>query len=132
MKRAWPAFVAVVALFAGAVRADPCRAPVDVVAHGVPSVVVDELRAVAPSLEAQVADALALESCAPIHVDVLPAIEGASTLEPPWSLPAWAAGAAEPGDRRIVVAVTAKGERQDRERILLHELAHVGVHEAGG
>ncbi len=112
--------------------AAPCEAPVRVVGHGVPAGVERDLAAAAPALERKVASALSLTSCAPITVELLPAIEGAADLEPPFLLPAWAAGAAEPGDRRIVVAVTAKGERQDRERILLHELAHLGVREAAG
>ncbi|HEY4220197.1 MAG TPA: hypothetical protein VGO62_02625 [Myxococcota bacterium] len=108
----------------------PCTAPVIVTGHGVPVSVVEDLQSAAPALEAHVHDALALGSCAPIRVELLPAIENADALQPPWQLPEWAAGAAVPEERRIVVAITARKEHQDRERILLHELAHVGVREA--
>lgn len=112
--------------------AGPCRPPVHVVGHGVPAEVVTELSAQAPALFERVAARLDLGSCAAVQVELLPAIEGADRLEPPWRLPAWAAGAAVPAERRIVVAVTAQGQRQERERVLLHELAHVGVREAAG
>jgi hypothetical protein len=126
------AALAAIILAIGAVsaRAEPREVRVDVEGHGVPAAVVDEMRASAPRLEQRVVDVLELGEVEPIHVDLLPAIESAVKLEPPWSLPDWAAGAAEPSERRIVVAVTAKGERQDRERILLHELAHIGVRDA--
>jgi hypothetical protein len=110
----------------------PCRAPVLVEGHGVPAAVVDELSGLAPALQERVAAHLSLTSCAPIRVDLLPAIEGASALDPPWHLPGWAAGAAVPHERRVVLGITADGRRQERERVLLHELAHVGVREAAG
>jgi hypothetical protein len=138
--RAWSAAVtpllfALALLFgaySGAARGEPCRAPVMVEGAGVPPAVLAELRERAPALFERVAAQLALTSCEPVRVDVLPAIEGADALDPPWRLPGWAAGAAVPSERRIVIAVTASGHRQDRERILLHELAHVGVREAAG
>lgn len=132
----FPRILALVAAFVVAapqVRAEgPCRPPVLVEGHGVPAEVVDELAARAPALFEMVAERLDLSSCAPVRVDLLPAIEGANRLEPPWHLPGWAAGAAVPAERRVVVAVTANRQRQDQERVLLHELAHVGVREAAG
>lgn len=112
------------------VRADPCVAPVVVEGHGVPAHVVDEMSALAPSLMARAALRTGASSCAPVQVALLPGIEGAAHLDPPWVLPAWAAGAAVPEERRVVIAITANGRRQDRERILLHELAHVAVRDA--
>ncbi len=125
------AFAAAVLLaFAGPVRADPCVAPVVVEGHGVPAHVVDELATIAPGLMARAAIRTGASSCAPVQVALLPGIEGAAHLDPPWVLPTWAAGAAVPEERRVVIAITANGRRQDRERILLHELAHVAVRDA--
>jgi hypothetical protein len=59
-------------------------------------------------------------------------MEDAKTIEPGWALPTWAAGAADPHERRIVVGVTAAHQRQDRERVLLHELTHVAIRSAAG
>jgi hypothetical protein len=134
MRSLFAALVALVvlALPASSARAEPCRAPVVVEGHGVPAEVTRELEARAPALFDEVARELRLTSCDPVRVALLPALEEAAHLDPPWVLPEWAAGAAVPHERRIVVAVTARGQRQDRERVLLHELAHVGIREAAG
>lgn len=113
-------------------RATPCEPSIVVTGHGSALPLAEELAQVAPAQWSVVRERLGIAGCAPIAVELLPAIEGARALDPPWHLPAWAAGAAVPGERRIVVAVTASGERQDRERVLLHELAHLGVREASG
>lgn len=119
----WPALQA---------RAAPCEPVITVTGHGSAASLADELAAVAPAQWAQVRARLGLTGCLPVDVELLPAIEGAVDLDPPWHLPHWAAGAADPATRRVVVAVTASRQRQDRERVLLHELAHLGVREAAG
>ena len=118
-------------------RAAPCVAPVLIQAYPaqgrvVPPVVVQELRATGSSLMAEAVARTGASSCAPVAVSLLPAIEGAASLDPPWNLPSWAAGAAVPEERRVVIAITASGRRTDRERVLLHELAHVAARDAGG
>ena len=118
-------------------RAAPCVAPAIVQAHpagarSVPAALVEELAAAVPALMAEAAARTGATSCAPVTITLLPAIEGAAALEPPWDLPSWAVGAAVPGQRRVVVAVTASGRRTDRERVLLHELAHIATRDAGG
>jgi Peptidase MA superfamily len=112
--------------------AAPCEPQVRVRGHALeghadsrPLVV--ELSERAPALWVRAAEAVGLESCPAVDVELVSAIEGAALLDPPWHLPPWAAGAAVPGARRVVVAVTANGQRQQRERVLLHELAHVAV-----
>lgn len=139
--RALPGLIAgllfVMGGFAAAAAADPCVAPVLLEAHpagarAVPPVIVEEIAAAIPGLMAEAAARTGATSCAPVTVSLLPAIEGASSLDPPWELPLWAAGAAVPGERRVVIAITASGRRTDRERILLHELAHVATRDAGG
>ena len=112
--------------------AAPCDPSISVTGRGTPAGLADDLAAVAPAQWARVRQRLGLEGCDAVRVELLPAMEGAASLDPPWHLPHWAAGAADPRERRVVVAVTAAGERQDRERVLLHELAHLGVHEASG
>jgi hypothetical protein len=106
--------------------------PVVVEGHGSAEALAPDLQTVATHALVDVRARLGVTSCDPVRVELLPGIEEAQTLDPPWHLPPWAAGAAEPQDHRIVVAVTAGRQRQDRERVLVHELAHEGVHEAAG
>lgn len=130
--RAWLAAALLLAAGLGSspALATPCEPDLRVTGHGRAEPLAVELQAAAPALWARVQERLGVAGCAPIAVELLPAIEGAGDLDPPWHLPEWAAGAAVPGERRIVVAVTASGQRQQRERVLLHELAHLGVQEA--
>lgn len=126
--------VTAVALWLGlgatAAAADPCVAQVVVEGHGVPAHVVTEMQASADRSMARAMERTGSTICAPVAVALLPGIEGAIHLDPPWVLPSWAAGAAVPTERRIVIAITADGRRQDRERVLLHELAHVAARDA--
>jgi hypothetical protein len=137
------ALTLVAGLLAGQSGAASCEPPIAVRGHEVPAHVVDEIAADAPALFAHAADVVDLATCPAltVDIDVVAAIEGARVLDPPWHLPPWAAGAAvtqragassvESADpahhTRIVVAVTAQGRRQDRVRVLLHELAHVAT-----
>lgn len=106
----------------------------EVVAHGegVPPALVaafaDEARALIDELRPRLGD----EDCRAITITLVGSMSSASSLDPPWQLPAWAAGAARPGERRIVVGVTAEGRLQDRQRTLRHELVHVLAHSAAG
>jgi hypothetical protein len=59
-------------------------------------------------------------------------METADTLDPPFHVPAWAAGAAVPHERRIVVGVTSERHVQNRHATLTHELAHVLLRQATG
>lgn len=113
-------------------EAAPCQPNISVVGHGPAQALAAELQGAAEHQWSGLRERLGVSGCAPVQVALLPAIEGARALDPPWHLPSWAAGAAVPGERRIVVAVTADGQRQDRERVLLHELAHLAVREAAG
>ncbi|MBI1947373.1 MAG: hypothetical protein HYS27_16890 [Deltaproteobacteria bacterium] len=128
--------VAVLALVgllqAGRARGAPCEPVVTVTGHGSALQLADELTETARAQWGEVRERLGLEACLPVQIDLLPSIEGAVDLDPPWHLPHWAAGAADPGTRRVVVAVTASRQRQEREQVLLHELAHLGVREAAG
>lgn len=130
--RAWllAAWLLLLGLGSAPASATPCEPTLTVTGHGRAAPLAAELQETAPALWARVQERLGIEGCAPIAVELLPSIEGAVELDPPWHLPSWAAGAAVPGERRIVVAVTASGQRQERERVLLHELAHLGVQEA--
>src|SRR5262249_21696399 len=73
---------------------------------------------------------LGADPCVPIHVDLLPGMQDAADVG--FRVPGWAAGAAMPEERRAVVGVTASGQRQDRVRVLTHELAHVAIANAPG
>lgn len=132
LPRWWAIVVAVGLAVAAPARGAPCEPTITVTGHGSAVGLADELAAVAPAHWATVRARLGLEGCQPVDVQLLPAIEGAADLEPPWHLPHWAAGAADPASRRVVVAVTASRMRQDRGQVLLHELAHLGVREAAG
>lgn len=132
LSRWWAVVVVAVLAMAAPARAEPCEPRITVTGHGSAAALADELAAAAPAHWATVRARLGLTGCAPVDVQLLPAIEGARDLEPPWQLPHWAAGAADPLSRRVVVAVTASRKRQDRGRVLLHELAHLGAREAAG
>lgn len=90
-----------------------------------PQSIVDEFAAVARTDLQSLRTWLGDERCDPISITLVPSMADAATLDPPWRLPTWAAGAAQPAERRIVVGVTAEGRVQDRMRTLRHELAHV-------
>lgn len=127
------AVLACVGLAAGPVLANECAPgavpPVVVDVTGVSSTVGDSVRAKVPAALAQVATRVPFTNCAPIAVRVVPDIvegEGHTT----WGLPEWAAGAAQPHKREIVLAVHRDGQRHDRDRTLIHELAHVAVYDA--
>lgn len=114
----------------------PCveGARVDVVVsgHGAVAHLAPEMEARATGLYDEAAAYAGARGCAPVAIDLVEGMEDAASLSPPWRLPHWAAGAAQPGARRIVVGVTAEGRRQDRERTLAHELAHVAITDAAG
>jgi hypothetical protein len=109
-----------------------CVPAVHVEGADVPQVVTTELADRAKEwmleLRARVGDT----DCRPITVTVIPSMSQATALEPPWHLPVWAAGAASPQERRIVVGITSGGHVQDRERTVRHELVHVLVRSAAG
>lgn len=109
-----------------------CRPPLDVRGPQLPKELVDGFRAIAGDSLDEVRARLGSTSCAPIVVTLVPAMEDAPQLDPPWHLPSWAAGAAIPRDRRIVVGVTSNHRVQSRETTLTHELAHVVANDAAG
>ncbi|MDP2344725.1 MAG: peptidase MA family metallohydrolase [Deltaproteobacteria bacterium] len=121
------AFIAAVLLAAA-----PCRPALDVRGPTVPDHVTAEFAAVAGDAVDDVRARLGSESCAPITITLVPAMEDAPALDPPWHLPSWAAGAAVPRDRRIVVGVTSGRQVQQRETTLIHEIAHVVSNDAAG
>ncbi len=112
-------------LFAAVMAGAPCAPVVDVRGAEVPDDVVAAFAAEARDALVDVRARLGSTSCATVSISLVPAMADAPRLDPPWHLPSWAAGGAEPRARRVVVGVTADGARQDRERTLVHELAHV-------
>lgn len=111
------------ALCVPAVHVDGAGVPADVVAA-----FADDARQLVDELRPRLGD----EDCRPIVVTLLSSMGDAPRLDPPWHLPMWAAGAARPAERRLVVGVTAEGRLQDRHRTLRHELVHVLAHSAAG
>jgi hypothetical protein len=117
---------------AAALAAAPCDGHVEVRGPGLPTDVVEDFAADARSALVDVRAWLGSSRCEPLAVTLVPAMADAPVLDPPWHLPSWAAGAAEPAARRIVVGVTVDGAVQDRRRTLRHELAHVVAAEIAG
>jgi hypothetical protein len=117
---------------AALLAAAPCAPQLSVRGPGLPDDVVAAFATDARDVVVEVRARLGSTSCEPLTITLVPAMRDASVLDPPWHLPSWAAGAAAAGDRRIVVGVTADGVRQDRRRILVHEVAHVVAAEASG
>lgn len=122
---AWPAA-------AGAPCVQGAMAPVDVVGHGPVANLADPLEARAPALYEEARAYTGAETCDPIRVHLVADIGAAQSLLPAWHLPPWAAGAARPSERLIVLTVHADGRRHERERVLLHELGHLAVATAAG
>ncbi len=112
-------------LLAAALAGAPCAPVVDVNGPEVPGDVVADFRDAARDALVDVRARLGSTSCAPVTIALVPTMADAHRLDPPWHLPTWAAGGAQPGARRVVVGVTADGARQDRLRTLVHELVHV-------
>lgn len=113
-------------------RSALCVPAVVVEGAGVPADIADDFAAVARHELTDLRQWLGDESCAPISITLIPSMSDAPSLSPSWRLPSWAAGAAQPAERRIVVGVTAEGRVQDRDRTLRHELAHVVARSAAG
>ncbi len=116
---------------AGAGGTDPCvageLAPVVVDGHGRVAHLAEALAGRAKGLYETAARYTGANDCAPIQVHLTEDNEAARRLLPAWHLPPWAAGAARPDHRTIVLTVHNDGQRQDRERVFLHELAHLAV-----
>lgn len=129
------ALVPVLALLLGAAPPTPtaaCRPQLEVRGRGVDEAVVAEFADVAEAAVDDVRARLGSTSCAPITITLVPAMEDAPALDPPWHLPSWAAGAAIPRDRRVVVGIVSGRQVQSRNTTLVHELAHVVANDAAG
>lgn len=107
-------------------------APVHVEGHGAVAHLAGELKGRARGLYERAARYTGAEDCAPIRVHLVEDNEAARRLLPAWHLPPWAAGAARPDERTIVLTVHNDGQRQDRERVFVHELAHLATAAAAG
>lgn len=70
--------------------------------------------------------------CAPILVQVVRDLRSQAGAIPAWHVPPWAAGAARPAERQILMTLHADGQRHDHERVFLHELTHVALAAASG
>jgi hypothetical protein len=120
----------------GVIPSQPCAAgelaPVTVVGHGAVAHLAAELQLRARGQYEQAARYTGATDCAPIAVHLVPDNAAARALLPAWHLPPWAAGAARPSERTIVLTVHNEGVRQDRERVFIHELAHLAVAAAAG
>jgi hypothetical protein len=120
-------------LLSSAAQADDCATTVKVTGHDVPSAVADDIHTRAMEDIAELAAVLGPAGCpSTIDIAVVATMASAATLEPPFHVPAWAAGAAVPKERRIVVGVTAEHRVQNRHATLKHEIAHVMVRQATG
>lgn len=109
-----------------------CMPDVRVEAAGLPADVVADFAATARELVAELRPRLGDDDCRPIVATLVGSMGEAPQLDPPWHLPVWAAGAARPAERQLVVGITAEGRLQSRERTLRHELVHVLAHSAAG
>jgi hypothetical protein len=107
-------------------------APVEVAGHGAVAHLAEELSERATDLYERSAAFTGARDCAPIEVHLVEDNEAARRLLPRWHLPPWAAGAARPDERTIVLTVHNDGVRQQRERVFLHELAHLATASAAG
>ena len=81
---------------------------------------------------ASVAEYVGATDCEPILVTLTSDLAAAKQSLPRWHLPPWAAGAARPEARTILLTVHQNGQATDRARVLRHELAHLAVASASG
>jgi hypothetical protein len=110
-----------------------CSTALRVTGHEVPAVVLEEAQTNAIEDMNDIAARLGLNSCPPtIDITMVATMDSAGELDPPFRVPAWAAGAAVPHERRIVVGLTSAKKLQNRHATLKHELAHVMVRQATG
>jgi hypothetical protein len=124
--------LAALALFAAPASAQPCEPAIKVDGHGEVAHLAAELDEVSRGLYDRAQRATGSTSCAPIAVHLVQDNAAARSLLPAWHLPPWAAGAARPDQRTIVLTVHNEGLQHDRERVLLHELAHLAITDAAG
>jgi hypothetical protein len=109
-----------------------CRPALNVRGPDVPVAVVQEFAALADTMVDDLRERLGDTDCRPITITLVSSMSNAHALDPPWHLPSWAAGAAQPNERRIVVGIASNGLVQNRETTLRHELAHVIARSAAG
>jgi len=109
-----------------------CRPVLNVRGPGLPDDVVSEFKALGETMVDDLRFRLGDTDCRPISITLVSSMANANALDPPWHLPSWAAGAAQPNQRRIVVGISSNGRVQDRETTLRHELAHVFARSAAG
>ena len=107
-------------------------AAVQVLGHGRVRDLAAGLRAKSSGLYEKAAAWVGATDCAPIEVHLVADRHAARVELPAWHLPPWAAGAAMPKARAIVLMVHADGRRHDRERVLLHEMGHLATAAAAG
>jgi hypothetical protein len=86
-----------------------------------------EIRQAMPSLLAEMREKVGAPYCLPMRLEVVRTLADPGPTASTWRLPHWAVGAARPTERRLVVALHRDGNRQDRRRTLIHELAHLAV-----
>jgi hypothetical protein len=108
------------------------QAPVHIRGTDTVQHLVGELAEHADGLYEKAAAFTGATDCAPVDVLLTPNTREARHVLPAWHLPPWAAGAARPDARQVFLAVTTNGQRQDRERVLLHELGHLATASAAG
>lgn len=107
-------------------------APVRVRGHGRVIELAAELQTKSSGLYEKAAAWVGATDCAPIEVHLVVDRHAAKVELPAWHLPPWAAGAAMPHARSIVLMVHTEGRRHDRERVLLHEMGHLATAAAAG
>lgn len=93
----------------------------------------------APPLEENLSDMYAgvahyvgATDCDPILVTLTSDLDAAKKVLPRWHLPPWAAGAARPEARTILLTVHQNGQPTNRVRVLRHELSHLAIASAAG
>lgn len=102
-------------------------ATVTVRGHGAARALAADLQTKSAGMYEKAAAFVGASDCAHIDVDLVSDRHAARVALPAWHLPPWAAGAALPHARHIVLMVHADGHRHDRERVLLHEMSHLAT-----
>jgi hypothetical protein len=122
----------VFALSSSMARADDEVHPVTVRGHASAAPMAENLEPLIADFDRDVREALGAPPKGPISVDVVKDLRAARSLDRPWMLPEWAAGAARPDEGTIVLMLGGRSGRHNVPRVMKHELAHLAVHDAAG
>ncbi|MCP4499771.1 MAG: hypothetical protein GY822_07395 [Deltaproteobacteria bacterium] len=108
-----------------------CKAKVTVIGYDDLDFAAERWQPLAEKLAADAHQALGVEDCRPIVVELVKDLSSPGQHVPSWGLPSWAAGAARPKKRRITLGLNQNNAKHP-QAVLHHEMLHVALRSAAG